>query len=140
MFADGSLGPIEKRQKGPRGVPPPAAPGKYKQCSGDELLQKIEHFQAEMQLVEGNRKYRDEKNKQNPIKLPKSEKIKLAAARRELQELRRELKARSAPEGEQVAAGGGVAKEVASSAAAADGLSGSNDDEEDDDDDEGADE
>lgn len=135
VFADGTLGPIEKRQKGPRGVPPSVAAGKYKQCSGDELLQKIEHFRAEIQLVEGKRTYRDEAKKHNPIALPRSEKIKLRAARHELQELQRELKARSAAEGEQVAPG----EEVASSAAGADAVSGSSDGEEDDDDNEDVD-
>jgi hypothetical protein len=140
VFADGSLGPIEKRQKGPREVPPPVTNSKYKQCSGDELLQKIEHFRAEMQLVAGKRRYRDEEKKQNPIALKRSEKIKLRAARRELQYLQRELKARSAAEGEQVAPDGSVAEELADSAAGADVVFGSSDDEEDDDDDESVDE
>ncbi len=139
LFADGSLGPIEKQQKGPREVLPRVATRKYKQCSGDELLQKIEHFRSEMQLVEGKRTYRDEGKKKGPIALPRPEKIKLRRVRNELRYLRCELKARSAEEGEQVAAGGGVAEEAASSAAGADVVFSSSDDEEDDDD-EGVDE
>ena len=140
LFADGSLGPIEKQKKSSRGLPPRAATREYKQCSRDELLQKIEHFRAEMQLLHGKRRYRDEEKKQGCFALPRSDKLKLRAARRELQCLQRELKARSAAEGEQVGPGGSVAEEVASSAAGADVVFGSSDDEEDDDDDESVDE
>ena len=92
-----------------------------------------------MQLVEGKRTYRDQGEKKGPIALPRPEKIKLRRLRNELRYLRCELKARSAAEGEQVAAGGGMAEEAASSAAGADVVFETSDDEEDDDD-EGVDE
>ncbi len=131
VFADGSLGPIEKRKKGPRGVSPPVATGKYKQCSGEELLQKIEQFRAELELVESKRIFRDAKNRKNPIKLRRALKIQLRMARKELQELQRELKARTAPADHQLPSGGGAGEDAT--------LGASSSDDEDDDEDEGDD-
>jgi hypothetical protein len=131
VFADGSLGPIEKRKKGPDGVPTPIATGKYKQCSSEELLQKIEHFRAQLELLESKRMNRDAQNKQHPIKLPKKSKIQLRMARKELRELQRELKARTAPADQQLPSGGGVGDDAA--------LAASSSDDEDDDEEEGDD-
>ncbi len=136
VFADGSLGPIEKRKKGPGGVPPPVASGKYKQCSSEELLQKIEHFRAQLELLESKRMNRDAQNKQHPIKLPKKSKIQLRMARKELRELQRELKARAAPADQQLPSGGGAGGGAGEDAA----LGASSSDDEDDDEEEGDDE
>jgi hypothetical protein len=108
VFADGSLGPIERRKKGPGGVPPPAKTSKYKQCSSEQLLQNIEHFRAEFELLESLRMNRDAKNKPHPIKLPRKSKLQLRHARRNLQWLQRELKARTAPADQQLPSGGGA--------------------------------
>lgn len=135
VFANGSLGPVEKRKIGPSGAP--VAAGKYKHCSSEELLQKVEHFRAQMQLLENKKKFRDEKTtRKNPIKLPRREKLQLRAARQELRELQREFKARSAPADEQAVPGDGTPGQLDDCAAGAAGVDDVGSSDEDDDDDE----
>jgi hypothetical protein len=139
VFADGSLGPIETRKKGPGGMPPPVATSKYKQCSSEELLQKIEHFRAELEFLESKRMNRDAQNKQHPIKLPKKSKIQLRMARKELRELQRELKARAAPADQQLPSGDGAGGGAGGGEGDDAALGVSSSDDEDDDEEEGDD-
>jgi hypothetical protein len=133
VFADGSLGPIEKRKR--VGGPPPVAIGKYKQFSGEELLQKIEHFRAELELVESKKTFRDAEKKL-AIKLPRKLKLQRRRARQELRYLRDELYIRNALADQQLPSGGGVGGGAGEDAA----LGALSSDDEDDDEDEGDDE